>query len=116
MVLELASLSVGSPAQVAGPRGPQVGRRDLLVTALCVEMPGNLVGNRLVVHETVFVSLADGLVVQLLSVHYPTLNAGDLGADQGSAVFEGFGVDLRPHLELPVVVQRRIEMPRSLLR
>ena len=67
-LLELANLSVGSPAQVAGPRGPQMGRRDLVVTALCVETPGNLVGNRLVMHKPVFVSLADGLVVQLLSV------------------------------------------------
>ena len=37
----------------------------------------------------------------------PALNAGDLGADQSSAVFEGFGVGFRPLLELPVVVQHK---------
>src|ERR1700730_14380231 len=69
-LLELPNLSVGSPAQVAIPRVPQIGRRDLLETARRVEASGKLVGNRLVVYEAVFVRGADGLLVQFLSVQH----------------------------------------------
>src|SRR5579863_3189737 len=54
-LVELANLSVCSPAQVAVPRVPQIGRRDLLETARRVEASRKLVSNRLVVYEAVFV-------------------------------------------------------------
>src|SRR5580704_9022178 len=69
-LLELANLSVGSPAQVAVPRIPQIGRRDLLETARRVETSRKLVGNRLVVYEAIFVRGTDGLLIQILSVQH----------------------------------------------
>ena len=75
-LLELANLSVGSPAQVAVPRVPQIGRRDLLETARRVEASRKLVGNRLVVYEAVFVRRADGLLIQLLSIQRRGLRCG----------------------------------------
>ena len=35
---------------------------------------------------------------------------------QGGSVFEGLGVDVRPPLQLPVMIENRIEMPRFLFR
>src|SRR3984893_1145978 len=115
-LLELATLSVGSPAQLAIPSVPQIGRRDLLETARRVEASGKLVGNRLVVYEAVFVRGADGLLVQLLSVQDAAFDPGDLGANEGSSVFERLGVALRPHFQLSVMVQHRIEVARSPFR
>src|SRR5690242_11776199 len=54
-LLELANLSVGSPAQVAVPRVPQIGSRDLLETARRVEASRQLVSKRLVLYEAIFV-------------------------------------------------------------
>src|SRR5579862_4619440 len=69
-LVELADLSVGSPAQVAVPRVSQIGRRDLLETSRRIEACGKLVSNRLVLYEAIFVCGPDGLLVQLLSVQH----------------------------------------------
>ena len=88
----------------------------LLETARRVEASRELIGNRLVMYEAVFARGADGLLVEVLRVQHAGFDAGDLGADEGSSVFEGLGVDLRPDLQLSVMVQHRIEMPRSPFR
>ena len=50
-----------------------------------------------------------GFLIELLIVQHAAFDAGNLGADEGSAVFEGLRVDLRPHVQLSVVIQHRFK-------
>ena len=78
-------------------------RSKLFETTRAVKARGQFVSERLVVDEAVVAGGADGLFIKTLGVEFSALEAGDLGACEGSAVREILGAILRPQIELPVV-------------
>src|SRR5262249_49169823 len=114
--IELPHLTVGPPTEIAISGFPQIGMCDLLETACRVEAGSNLVGNPLIVDESIRVRRADGLFVKAFGVDHAAFYSRDLRAHQCSAIFEILRAMLRPNLELPVVSCQSLKMVLSLVR
>src|SRR4051794_25805494 len=113
---ELPHLAIGPPTYIAVPRVPQVPARDLIEAASHVEARGDFVGDRLIVHKSVFVSRADSFFVEALSIQQAAFNTRDLCAHQCSAIFEILRAIPCPYVELPLVIRQSLEMLLSLIR
>ena len=101
--VELPHLAVSSPAGIASAGVLQIQTCYLLESTRRIEARGELVGERLVVDEAIVASKANGVFIQTLGIELAAFEAGDLGADQRSAVFEIFRAVRCPHLELRVM-------------
>ena len=109
-LLELANLAFSAPTEVAVPRIPQVGRRNLLEAARRVKASGPLVGDRLIVDKAVGVRRTHGFLIEVLSFEHAAFNPGDFRTNDRCAVLEGHRVVLGPHLELLVVTGQSLEV------
>src|SRR5712692_7940378 len=89
--------------------------RDLLETACCVEAPGDLAGERLIMNKAVCVRRADRLFVQTLGIELTAFEACDLGAHQCGTGLEILRAILRPYFELSMVSGQSPEMLLSLV-
>ena len=89
--------------------------REIFEPAPAIEAGGELVGKRLVVDETVGAGRADGFLVQMLGVQLARLDAGDLCADQRSAIRKILWAILRPTFEMAVMRAQRLEMLLTLV-
>src|SRR5262249_50861351 len=112
---QLPYFAIGSPASVAVQGLPQIRIRNLVETALCIKARRNLVGNRLIVDESVGVRGADGLFVKALGLEHSAFYSCDLRTDQRGSVFKILWAMLRPNYEVPVVGCQRLEMPLFLV-
>src|ERR1700681_3144010 len=72
-----------APAQVTAPRLPQIRVGDRIEAARREEPRGHLMGQALILYETVFAGRSNGLLVQTHGVGVPPLEPGDLGRYQG---------------------------------
>ena len=109
-LVELAHFAVRAPADVAAPGVSQVEARDLLEPAPRVEACGQLIGERLVVHEAVCAGRADRLFVEALRIELAPVEACDLRAHQRGAVLEVLRAGVGPLLEQTVVPGECIEV------
>src|SRR5262245_38837102 len=108
--LELPDLAVGAPLSVAGPRVPQVSRRNPVETARRVESRGELRGERLDVHETVRTRRSDGLFVQTHRIEFSALDSRDPRGHQGGAVLEVLGALSGTGIEPPTMCRQCFQM------
>ncbi len=115
-LIELPNLAIGSPAGIAGAGLAQIGLGELVKSARPVEGGGALIGDRLVVNESVASGRADCLLIQTLGLELAAFETGDLGADQRGAVLEVLLAVLSPLLELAVVGGQSLEMAATLRR
>src|SRR2546428_3858878 len=99
-VIELPHLAVGTPAQIAVPRLPQIYLGDPLDSARRVEAPGELVRQCLVVDEAVRSCRSDRPLVEPHRVGIAALDARGLGGSEYGSVPEGSWADLAPPLRL----------------
>src|SRR5215469_13196387 len=102
-LLQLAHLPSGFPTKIAVPSVPQVHMRDLLEAKCHVEARGELVGDALVLDETVLARRSDGLFIQPPRFQFPALDARDLGTEQRGTVSEILCAALRPEANLFLV-------------
>src|ERR1700716_2177716 len=86
--LELPHLSVRAPAEITGPRVPEIGVGDSLETARGVQSRRQLMGQALVLHEAILASRSNGLLVQTHCIGVSPFEAGDLGRHQGVLIGE----------------------------
>jgi hypothetical protein len=86
-LFELSHLAGRAPAEITIPGVTQTGVGDRFGASRRVEPRGHLVGQTLVLHETVFVSGLNGLLVQAHCITVSPFEAGDLGRHQ--SVFVG---------------------------
>src|SRR5215831_17300397 len=100
-LIELPHLSVGAPSQIATPRVSQVEMCDFVEATRRVKASGQLVGERLVMNKAVYACRRDGALVQLHRLERPSLDTGDLGADQRCTILEVLQAILREGLKLP---------------
>src|SRR5262249_47095991 len=101
--LELSSLPICSPTQVAVAGIAQVRCRNPLEPACRVETPCQLVRKTLVVDKAIRTCRTDSFLIELFSIELTIFDAGDLRADERGTVLKSFGVVLGPHFELPVM-------------
>ena len=90
-LIELPHLALGSPTQVAVPRLSEIGARTRLEPARTVETPGHLVRERLDAGKAARAGRSDGLFVQSFGVQFPSVETGDLCADQRRTAREILG-------------------------
>src|SRR5215831_1346819 len=88
---------------------------DLVKASCRVEAGSNLVGNRLIVDESMHVCRADGLFIKAFGVDHAAFNPGNLGANERCPIFEILRAMLRPDLELSVVRSQRLQMLPALV-
>src|SRR6516162_380369 len=108
--IELPHLSVGSPAQIALSRVSQMGMGTRFEAARRVEMPGQFVGERLVLNKPVVAGCPDGPLVEAHRVKLATFDARDLRSHEGLTVLEILRPVLRPNVELLVLSCQSLEM------
>src|SRR5215510_2959538 len=99
-MVELFYLAIGSPTEVAVPGFAQIRIRDSVERARRVKAGGGLVGNRLIMDESVCVRGADRLFIEPHRVELAAFYSCDFRANQGGAIFEILGAILRPNCEL----------------
>src|ERR1700730_12398740 len=87
-LFELPHLAERAPAKIAAPRLPQIRVGDRIEAARRVEARGQLMGQTLVLHETVLASRVDGLFVETLGVQFPLFQTRELRANQCRPVCE----------------------------
>src|SRR5262249_36032517 len=102
-LVELPDLPVGTPAEIAVARIPEVRVGDRLEATACVEPGRAFVGEGLVLDEPVLACQPNGLLVEALGVQLTPCEAGDLGRDQRGAIREILRAALRPPRELGMV-------------
>src|ERR1700682_148546 len=76
-LFELPHLAERTPAHVTVPRVPQAGVGDRFDAARRIEPGGQLMGQALVLHETVLASRPNGLLVQTHCIGVTLFEAGD---------------------------------------
>src|SRR5215831_16118376 len=99
-MVELLYFAISSPTEIAVPGFPQISIRDFVEPACRVEARGDLVGNRLIMDESVRVCGADRLFIEAHRVEVAAFYSCDFRANQGGAIFEILGAILRPYFEL----------------
>src|SRR5499427_8206537 len=114
-MFQLPYFAVGSPSSVAVQGLPQIRIRNLVETAPRIKARGNLVGNRLIVDESVCVRGADGLLIKALGIEHSAFYSCDLRTDERRSVFKILWAMLRPNFEVPVVSCQSFEMLRFLV-
>ena len=107
---QLPYFAIGSPASVTVQGLPQIRIRNLVETAPCIKARRNLVGDRLIVDESVCVRGADGLFLKALGLEHSAFHSCDLRTDERRSVFKILWAMLRPNFEVPVVSCQRLEM------
>src|SRR5580700_8438308 len=96
-LVELPHFAIRSPTEIAIPGFPQVRPRDLVEASCCIESGSNLVGNRLIVDESIGVRRPDGLFVKAFGVDHAAFYSSDFGSRQSSTVFKILRAMLRPY-------------------
>ena len=112
-LFELPHLAGRAPAKIAAPRLPQIRVGESLEAACRVEPRGHLMGQALVLHETVLARRSNGLLVQMHCIGVSPFEAGDLGQHQRVLVGESRWIVVGPLAQLLPV--RRQEFAPSLL-
>ncbi len=112
-LFELPHLAERAPAQVTAPRFPQAGMGDRIDAARAVEPRGHLMGQALVLHETVLARRLNGLLVQTHGVGVPPFEPGDLGRHQGVFVAKRRWIVVGPLAQL-FPVRRQQAAPLAL--
>src|SRR6516165_2864449 len=102
-LIELPHLAIGSPSEIAPPCVSQVDMRDLVETTRRVKAGSQLVGERFVVDKAVSACRHDGALVQVHGLERPSLDSGNLSADQRCTILEVLRTSRRPGLKLSVV-------------
>src|ERR1700761_6448171 len=87
-LVEVPYFAVSAPTEIAISGFPQIGICDLVEPSRRVESRGDLVGNRLVVNESVGTRRADGLFIKAFGIEQVALDAGNLCPHQCGAVLE----------------------------
>src|SRR5260221_13789701 len=98
--IELPHLAIGSPAEITGPRVPEIGVGDGFETACRVEPRGYLMGQPLVLHEAILAGRSNGLLVQTHCIGVSPFEAGDLCRHQGVFVAESRWIAVGPLAQL----------------
>src|SRR6187200_934793 len=111
-LIELPHLSVGAPAQIAGPGLPQIGVCECREAARRVEAGSELVGERLVVNEAIRACRPDCLFVKTLGVQHAAFEAGDLSAHQRCTILEILRTICCPVPKMLLVTLKRFATPR----
>src|SRR5262245_23452046 len=75
-----------------------------------VEARRELMGERLVVNEAVGTRRRNGALVQIHGIQRASLDPGNLGADQGSAILEVVGTVRRPRPKLLFMLAQGFSM------
>ena len=99
-LFELPHLAERAPAKIAAPRIPQIGVGDRLEAARRVEPRGHLMGQTLVLHETMLAGRSNGLLVQTHRIGVSPFEAGDLGRHQRVLVGESRRIVVGPLAQL----------------
>src|SRR5260370_3480476 len=73
--IELLHLAVGTPAEITSLGVPEIGVGNGLEATRRVELRGQLMGDALVLHETMFARQRNGLFVETHRVQFPTFEA-----------------------------------------
>jgi hypothetical protein len=108
-LLKLPHLAIGPPACVAVPGIPHVKIRDLLEAVRCVEARGEFVGDSYVVDKTARMDRVKcSLAVHCIKIM--ALKAGNLSADERSAVLKILRAIRRPQQQLLVMLGHNIQV------
>src|SRR6266576_6227530 len=102
-MVQLRYFAISPPTLVAIPGFVQIRICERLETTCCVEARGDLIGNRLIVDESIGVRRADGLFVKAFGVDQAAFYSCDFGSRQSNSVFKILRTMLRPYVELFVV-------------
>src|SRR5580704_14388587 len=102
-MIQLRYFAVSPPTLIAMPGFVQIRICERLETTCCVEARGDLIGNRLIVDESIGVRRADGLFVKAFGFDHAAFYSCDFGSCQSNTVFEILRAMLRPYFELFVV-------------
>src|ERR1700722_12815154 len=98
--IELVHLAVSTPAQITSPGVPEIGVGSGFEATRCVEQRGQLMGQGLVLHKTMFARQRNGLFVETHRVQLPAFEAGDFGRYEGILVAEAWPIDFGPLAQL----------------
>ncbi len=105
---ELAHLSVRTQPKVAVSRILQIGSRDRLKAAPRVKVGSQLLGQRLVLNEAVFLCRINGAFIELFRLEMTAFDAGQLRRHQELPILKVLGAGLRPEFQL-LQVRSKIE-------
>jgi hypothetical protein len=79
----LAHLPERTPSQITGAGVSEVRIPDYLEAATKVELGGDLVSDGLILHETAFPCVSDGLLIETHRVQFSGLDTSNLRSYQG---------------------------------
>ena len=113
-LFELLHLAERAPAQVTAPRLPQTGMGDRVEAARREEARGRLMGQALVLDETMVAGRSNSLLVQTHCIGVSPFEACDFGRHQGVFVAERRWIVVGPLPQLLAVLRQEVA-PSALL-
>src|SRR5262245_52161922 len=109
-LLELLYFAISSPTEIAVSGFAQIRIREVVELSCRIKARGNLVGNRLVVDETVRVRGADSFFIEAHGIEVAAFYSCDFRTHERRAVFEILRAVLGPYFEMLMVSYQSFRM------